>query len=587
VLAHSTGVHAAPYWQWPGLATLAVRAGARSLLGELARQLARRWFSIDLRTLGLFRIAFGVCLIGNLLDHALGGGLTAFYSNDGVLTNHFALYAPIQPRAWSLLFAFSRPGEVMVAFAAIFAVYALYTVGWKTKVMQVLVIVCFISLVNRNLLLQDGGSFVSTILAVWTVFLPLGARFSVDGLLARRRAPAPAAPPAPGAPVASHVSVVCFLLMVQLAVIYGMNAANKTGVTWHEGTAVHYILWHNGFNTGLAGFLRHHEPAWLSPLLTWGCLVFEWSAPVLALTPVLQTWARRLLLASMVAFHVGIASLMSLGPFAYVMMAYGLLLLGPRDWEVIERWSRRLAARWGPRLARFEAGRRLLLLLQPAPARAPAFAPAPAPVLAAALLPPGLGRRRSRLSAAVAFARARGVRGLREATALVLAAAMAAELTLANAVVSPWLRFEGRPQWMAEVVYYLRIYQTWGMFAPDAPMEGTKIVVDAVRADGTHVDPLTGVTPDFQAPLGGPYLMGHDWSEYMMYYPWERHRQYRDGLRDYIVALDREARARGLPPDQRLRSFEIHLLTATLPPPGEKTCRDLKRELLLSHVIPD
>src|SRR6266496_4717651 len=34
-----------------------------------------RWLSVDLRTLGLFRIAFGLCLIANLVDHWIGGNL--------------------------------------------------------------------------------------------------------------------------------------------------------------------------------------------------------------------------------------------------------------------------------------------------------------------------------------------------------------------------------------------------------------------------------------------------------------------------------------------------------------------------------
>ena len=160
-----------------------------------------RWLSMDLRTLGLFRIAFGLCLIANLIDHWIGGNLTTFFSNDGVLTNHFALFAPIQQRVWSLLFAFSRPGEVAVAFSLILVVYVLFTIGWRTKLMQLLVLVCFISILNRNLLLQDGGSFTCSVLALWTTFMPLGARFSVDAWRARRLAVTKAGPacgPSPG-----------------------------------------------------------------------------------------------------------------------------------------------------------------------------------------------------------------------------------------------------------------------------------------------------------------------------------------------------------------------------------------------------
>src|SRR3569623_2074716 len=282
-------------------------SGVRARVWGFARD---RWLSIDLRTLGLFRIAFGLCLLANLLDHATGGNLTTFFSNDGVLTNHFALFAPIQLREWSLLFAFSRPGEVAVAFAAIFAGYVLYTIGWRTRVMQVLALICFISIQNRNLLLQDGGSFACSALAVWTTFLPLGARFSIDAWMRRQRLLARGGtPPAEGAPP-RHVSFVCLALLLQLAVIYGFNAANKSGDTWRDGSAVHYILWLNSRNTWLAGPLRAHEPSWFSPLLTRAPLAFEWSAPFLALCPVWQRPLRRLLILWMWFFHLVIAYLM-------------------------------------------------------------------------------------------------------------------------------------------------------------------------------------------------------------------------------------------------------------------------------------
>ncbi|MEP6654552.1 MAG: HTTM domain-containing protein [Myxococcales bacterium] len=552
----------------------------------LKRFLRVRWFSIDHRTLGLFRIGFGLCLLGNLYDHAAGGNLVTFFSNDGVLSNHLALFAPIQPRPWSLLFAFSGPGEVAVAFAAIAAVYLLYTLGWKTRLMQILVIVCFVSIVNRNLLLQDGGSFTCTVLAVWTAFLPLGARFSLDAwqrrcfASAHRTANLAAAPfGSPVSPVSpvSHVSIVCFVLLAQLAAIYGFNAANKTGQTWHTGTAVHYILWQLSRNTTLAGFLRLHEPAWFSPLLTRGTLVFEWTAPLLALSPIFQTVCRRLLIAGMWTLHLGIAALMSLGPFSYVMLAFSLLLLRPADWDLLNRSSLVRRANAGA----FPFFRRLVT---------------PLPIIARRLGVATEGREVGRegvqvrvWSLPVYGDRLLGARthwrpvlvSLREAFALILLAAMLAELTLANVVVPERFRCNNRPAWMAEVLYYLRVYQTWGMFSPDVPTTDGGIVIAALLADGTRIDPLTGRAPDFDAPLHGPYRLDHDWSEYMFYYPWERHRSFRAGLRDYVV---RRHQAQEPAPEKRLQSFEVYFVTADCPPPGELQPRNLKRELMISYV---
>jgi hypothetical protein len=161
--------------------------------------------------------------------------------------------------------------------------------------------------------------------------------------------------------------------------------------------------------------------------------------------------------------------------------------------------------------------------------------------------------------------------------ALIFVASMA-ELTIVNPILPDWIRARDRPRWMAEVVAYLRIYQIWAMFAPDPPLDNGRMVVDAVLADGSHLDPLTGHPPDFDAPFGGPYYFGHDWAEYMAYYPWERHRAYRSGFRDYILNLMRNA-----PPERQIRSFSVYFVSAASPRPGETKVSAYKKEHLLSH----
>ena len=159
---------------------------------------------------------------------------------------------------------------------------------------------------------------------------------------------------------------------------------------------------------------------------------------------------------------------------------------------------------------------------------------------------------------------------------------MLVELTLANGAIPETLQLKGRPAWMGEILYYLRVYQTWSMFAPEVPREDGMLVVDAVLSDGSHIDPLTDQPPNFEAPLGGPSRYDHDWSEYTYYYPWDRHRAYRGGLRDYLVGLA----ARWPPEHPRLRSLEVFWVSADLPAPGEHQARNLKRESLISYREP-
>lgn len=257
--------------------------------------------------------------------------------------------------------------------------------------------------------------------------------------------------------------------------------------------------------------------------------------------------------------HLGIASLMSLGPFSYAMLAFSILLLRPADWDSLARWQ--IARRTRGTVRRLSLGLRSVVT---------------AHVPGAAVLRPWTRQRSMawrptpRLSTV-----------LREAVAMVLFVAMLAELTLANPVVPESFRWTSRPDFMAEILYYLRVYQTWGMFSADVPTSDGGLVVDALLADGSRVDLLTGRSPNLDAPLHGPYGLDHDWSEYMFYYPWDRHRTFRAGLRDYLV---RRHQQRVTAAEKRLRSFDIYWVTADCPPPGQRQPRNIKRELMISYV---
>src|SRR5262249_26601939 len=125
----------------------------------------------------------GLVLIGDLFRR--WRWIKEFYSNDGVLPNHNHLFnlLPKEP-IWSALHAFSTPGENAVAFSVILVVYLCFLIGWGTRAFQALALVSLVSLGSRNILLENPGNYLATALLAFTLFLPLGSRFSVDALRA-------------------------------------------------------------------------------------------------------------------------------------------------------------------------------------------------------------------------------------------------------------------------------------------------------------------------------------------------------------------------------------------------------------------
>lgn len=579
---------------------------------EAKEPLLERLLTVDTRVLGLFRIAFGTLLLTNLYDRASALGLISFYSNEGVWPNHYALFLPPVGHYWSLLLPFSSPEAVTAAFVAIGIVYTLYLVGWRTRLMQVLALICLESLNFRFFLVQHGGAVVTNLVAVWTVFLPLGHRYSLDALFRSLRhggddtVDALAKRPWEALRTTVVKNPAFLVICVQFACIYFFNTVHKTGPTWRDGSAVHHLAWVNRLATHLAIWLRTHGLATLSPLLSWGTLVVEGALPVLILSPWRQRWLRPIAFALILGLHGSIAALAHLGPFSYVMMCFGTLLLQPWLLDALEAragrgapvdvkvdWADPVQRFWARVAARLDVGRRLRFSAVPAHqvtqaqlaevAGALPFGPAlkwvpqlpyshalgrwlgtvGSQALPSAPVPP----------AVPAFERlGAGVRAV--ALALVVAAA-GSQLLMENAAVPQAMKPQSRPDWMTALVDALDLMQGWHEFAPETPSGDYRLVVDATLADGSHVDPLTDAPPDFE-PWREPFWdMNQHWCEFHGRFVWrkEQWRYTRDWLR-------RLPRIKGWGRSKEIVALEVWKVSYDAPPLGGTEPVNTRKERL-------
>lgn len=522
--------------------------------------LRARYLVADRRVLGLFRIYFGGVLVVDMLRRLPDAAL--FYSSGGVLSNHSP--PPYKPY-FSVFQWLSTTGSVraMLAFAA--AACALYLVGYMTRAMQIAVFVLVTSVNARNYFIENGGTIVVNVVAFWSMFLPLGDRFSVDALLASRRDSGPA----PGAlddPTRAPFSSIAMLAVaVQIAGIYLFNAIHKSGPTWWRGgDAVHYVLWQSRMATGVAGWLRLHEPAWFSPLASWSALAIEWAAPFLVLSPFARRYVRTAHVLLACSLHLSIAVLMNLGPFPYALIALNLLIL---PGEALDWAARRLApACASPRglwlLGRLRAARdRFVRLAAPEPTGTGPAAPTKRAVRAAKVWG-GL--------AAPQIAR--------EAFVGVMLFATIVQLSRDNHLVPKRYRLR-QYEPLRSLMLYPRLLQGWGFFAPDAPKQDGTVVVDAVTADGRHIDPFTGKPPDFEAALHGPGGLGQLYSDYFQRINLDGLKRYRADLKHYLLTRHK---LEGLPPGDRITSFEAWWVTNDSPPPGSVTPTNIQKSLLVA-----
>lgn len=204
-------------------------------------------FSLDLRSLALFRVGLGIIILLDLFVRSCH--LSEFYTNDGVLPIPAALF--IQNSSyWSIYMMNGSYYFVLFLFvcSAIFAFFML--IGWKTKLFTILSWIMLTSLQNRFDLNLNGGDLLLRVTLFWSIFLPLEKSFSIDSISNRNR-------------INSKnnnsnrvISLACIAWLIQFSSMYVFSFGLKSGNTWWEGTAVSAALQNEQFLTRFGFFVR-------------------------------------------------------------------------------------------------------------------------------------------------------------------------------------------------------------------------------------------------------------------------------------------------------------------------------------------
>ncbi|MEN9581578.1 MAG: hypothetical protein RJA70_4587 [Pseudomonadota bacterium] len=590
--------------------------------------LSRNYLQIDPRTLGFARIVLALVLLLDLAKRLCVVEL--WYSNAGLLPNHTALWSPGRSYHFSFLWGASEPSEAAALMLLIAVAYAGLLVGYRTRLCQVLSTLGLLSLQVRTDILSNGGDFVLAILCVWTAFLPMGRRFSVDAVLACRGGgtepelgSAKAARALDQAPVQSLAVLALYL---QIAVIYFFNAATKTGVTWRDGSAIHYF-WHQVRMLTPGGLWARETLGWASPMLSWATLVLEWALPALVLSPWGKPWTRRLAVAFVVLLHGGITAVMNIGVFTPAMLAFSALLIVAADWDSLEAWAgkrhrctltfdpsdpfARALSRWYQRLDWFgrvkvEVGDEFSVVVAGerrtgAEALRPLARALPGGLLLAPMaivLRPlwksfaarkqacvramGWDREEPSLPSAAPWkvACSRGFVWAREGAVAFLIVVATVQLLNENRGIPQVMRVAQVPEWVRMVVDYTRLQQGWQMFAPDVPRSDVYVRVDAVTLSGKHVDPIAeaaGIEPEPESRVL-PVQPGPDvyFAQYM-----ERIRGDVRHHRPLQQWIERYHERTGAPGD-RIVAYQVLHLSHTSPSPSESEPTALTHSVFVS-----
>jgi hypothetical protein len=317
---------------------------SRASIGEFLKE---TYASADPRALGIFRVALGAVMFFDVLRRY--PEVPTHFSNSGWLTNHFMLFRPMSDHLLSVYLAFSSPNEVRFLMQLHMLLCLVLMAGLYTRIVHVVLAILLVGISSRNILLENTGSVVLTLLTVWTAFLPLGQRFSLDAVMASLRARRETNAAAlndhydPERSKTPIVSLAVLALLAQWTVIYAITVINTIGSQARDGSFVYYLFHQDRVISGFAWWLRDQLSLGTYAFLGYAVLAIEAAIALLLIAPVASGRTRLIAWGLAVVLHVSLAAVVDLGPLSWAMIIAFIVFLPP---SVLDALAKRLEGRY-------------------------------------------------------------------------------------------------------------------------------------------------------------------------------------------------------------------------------------------------
>lgn len=283
-------------------------------------------FGLDTRALAVLRIALGGLTIADLSIRATD--LLAHYTDFGILPRNVMIEFYTGPWEYSFHHFSGNWIGVGLLFLLHACLGAAFAVGYKTRLTGLLCWVLHISLQNRNPMVLHSGDVLFRMLFFWSLFLPMGERYSVDAALDPKRE----------TPRTRLANIATFAILLQVFAEYFFAAQHKVGPEWHsEGSAVYYALQVEQFTTRAGLWFRETFRAFLAPM-TLGVWWFELVGPFFLFAPPVLRQVRLITVGLFVGMHLGFSVFLGIGIFPFFCWAALIPFFPTVFWDRIDAW---------------------------------------------------------------------------------------------------------------------------------------------------------------------------------------------------------------------------------------------------------
>jgi hypothetical protein len=276
------------------------------------------WWTEPVRAerLSALRIGVGLVVLIDALVHYLPQAGDFFGANSLGSAEVFSHGFQTRYR-WTILGGFEEPAWSNV-FLIVWAIAAIcLTVGLWARLSALICWIISLSVIGANWYIHNSGDNVRSIELLYLMLAPCAAAWSLAGRRKSGEVVAGGKVYVPAWPLR--------VLFIQMMIIYFFNGFYKLlGQDWRAGNVMYYVMANLAWTR--VSYAQFPLPPLFTQVLSWTVLTWELGFPALVCMPS----TRKITLWMGVAFHIGTAIFLPLGPFPWYMICLYLPLV---PWE--------------------------------------------------------------------------------------------------------------------------------------------------------------------------------------------------------------------------------------------------------------
>lgn len=279
-------------------------------------------FSIDIRSAALFRMFVAAYILLDAVNRITL--VPAFYSDAGVYPRQVVLLDNYEfAYHFQLMFLSGSEWFSYLFFSILLIAGLCLLLGYKTRVATVVCWLLFCSAIVRDGVTANSGDILLIQLLFWGMFLPLGAKWSLDGKRKEQK----------HEHSKTSFSAATVGLYVQFVLLYITTGYFKGQyLSWVDGTHMYITFSRFEFMKPIAFLIYPHYE--LLSFMTWFTLILELFGPLLFFVPVCFLFFRMTGIFLFAALQIGVAVMMNVGFFPISSLAGIVVFLPSAFWDL-------------------------------------------------------------------------------------------------------------------------------------------------------------------------------------------------------------------------------------------------------------